>query len=482
MSATLERLRRLQALRPQRNSAEPTLPATSATPLAAQPIEPAADVPAIGAGTRLEELVAGTVIENSAGACYLHTQIFPLHEMRGPTTYGALLNHQPSAFAPFHPTFALHGQQSFAQAAFLDTETTGLGGGAGVYCFMVGVGTFECLTEEIRPTESGIKGGEHGTSPLSPCPLVPLSPNSPPTHFVLRQLFMRNPAEEGALLLALAEIIEERSLSVTFNGRTFDLPLLRSRLRQNQRSYPDLRGSGRLLEAERPHLDLLHPARRVWKRRLQSCRLINLEAMILGLERSQEDVPGHLIPTLYTDYVRSGNAQAMQGVFYHNAEDVLTMVGLAEQLSLAFRQDALAQPAPTLQREDWMALAQCYETAEQWEQAENLYQRALATLRDPQAKAEAFARLGQLFKRQNRWAEAADLWQLWLTSLPGNDPTPYIELAKYCEWQTQDLEQAEMWTAWALHNLRTAAAWQRPPGQLTELEHRLARIQRKRAT
>jgi hypothetical protein len=89
--------------------------------------------------------------------------------------------------------------------------------------------------------------------------------------------------------------------------------------------------------------------------------------------------------------------------------------------------------------------------------------------------------LGQLFKRQERWAEAAELWQLWLTSLPGNDATPYIELAKYCEWQTQDLEQAEMWTAWALHNLRTTPAWQRSPGQLSELEHRLGRIQRKRA-
>ncbi|MCA9153102.1 MAG: ribonuclease H-like domain-containing protein, partial [Planctomycetales bacterium] len=173
-----------------------------------------------------------------------------------------LLQHHPRTFAAFHPGFGLQESIDFHQALFIDTETTGLGGGAGVYAFMVGVGTFEQI-------DSSVSAVDH--SPFT----IHHSPFNAPTHFVVRQFFMRNPAEEGALMMALAELLDRYEMSVTFNGRTFDLPLLRTRLRQNQHMYPELRGSGRLLDAERAHLDLLHPARRIWKRRLQSCRLIN---------------------------------------------------------------------------------------------------------------------------------------------------------------------------------------------------------------
>lgn len=460
MSTALERLRRLQALRPQRAHDDPPLPAPlaqAATPSDAQ------------TSGRLEELVPGEVIETTLGVCYLQTQTFPLQSTRGPQPLGALLQQQPAKFAPYHPNFGLHASSDYTEAVFVDTETTGLGGGAGVYCFMVGVGTFERLpTADWRP-ETPDAGRKTPDSRRK-------TPDSA-THFVVRQFFMRHPAEEGALLMALAELLDRHTMSVTFNGRTFDLPLLRTRLTQNQHMYPDLRGSGRLLAPDRPHLDLLHPARRLWRRRLQSCRLINLEQEVLGLTRSEEDVPGALIPQLYLDFVRSGDAQAMRRVFYHNLEDVLTMVGLAERLGAA-----LAQPeAAALRREDWLALATFHEDRARWADAELAYRRALAELRDPQAKAEAYARLGRLLKRQQRWDEAAELWQLWLTNVPGVDPAPYVELAKYCEWQAGDCEQAAMWTQWALHNLRTAPAWQCPPGAQAALEHRLARLQRKQA-
>jgi uncharacterized protein YprB with RNaseH-like and TPR domain len=444
MSTTLERLRRLQALRPQQTPADPAVP-----PPRANLPAPAA-ISDVSAGT-LEQLVPGEVVETSAGCCYVRTVALPLAAPRGPQPLGDLLAQQPALFAPLHPNFGLHPALDYRRAIFLDTETTGLGNGAGVYCFMVGVGTFEIL--EANP-----------------------SSDPSPSHFVVRQFFMRHPGEEGALLLALADLLERHEMSVTFNGRTFDLPLLRARLRQNQAIYPDLRGSGRLLNAERPHLDLLHPARKLWRRRLQSCRLIHLEEAILGLRRTEEDVPGHLIPQLYHDYVRDGNAQELRRVFYHNLEDILSMVALAERMGRAL---SAGDNAP-LEREDWLSLGRCYEDLAQWPAAEGAYRRALESVRDPAAKAAAFHCLGQLLKRQQRWAEAAELWELWLTSVPGVDPTPYAELAKYCEWQLGDLEQAEMWTAWAIHNLRSAPAWQRPPGALADLEHRLARLQRKR--
>ncbi|HXF63157.1 MAG TPA: ribonuclease H-like domain-containing protein, partial [Caldilineaceae bacterium] len=251
------------------------------------------------------------------------------------------------------------------------------------------------------------------------------------------------------------------------------------RYSQNRRFLPDLRPMLPLLAEDSPHLDLLHPARRLWRRRLQSCRLINLEQMILGVQRSEDDVPGHLIPDLYTAYLRTGDAGEMRRVFYHNGEDIVTMVALAERLSRAYHASAAGQNEP-LDGLDLAALGKVYERANQPALAETAYRRALEQVRSSQDRAELFHALGRLLKRQGRWEEACEIWQLWLTSVPGVDPTPYIELAKCCEWQLNDLEQAEMWAAWALHTLNRAGNAHGFPGARAELERRLARLQRKR--
>lgn len=465
--STLDRLRRLHQVRPQRSQPEPEL-----LPESLAPEQEMLRAPAIVKTQRvgkLETLVPGAVIENSNGACYVVTERYPLHLQRGEQPLGRLLDHHPATFAGFHPAFGLQESIDFRQAVFLDTETTGLGGGAGVYCFMVGVGTFEMddgrwtMDGSAVPTESSII---HRPSPI---------------HFVVRQFFMRHPGEEGALLLALVELLDRYGMSVTFNGRTFDLPLLRTRLRQNQQMYPELRGSGRLLQPEKPHLDLLHPARRLWKRRLQSCRLINLEAEILGMQRSEEDVPGHLIPQLYTDYLQDGNAGDLRRVFYHNREDIVSMVALATQLSCLY-QGTPPTPGATLHGLDWFSLGRCHEERGQTAEAERAYREALARLQGNTAQGDVFRQLGQLLKRQERWDEAAVLWQEWISRVAAIDATPYAELAKYCEWQCKDFEQAAMWAGWALHTLRSAPAWQQSATHIADLEHRLARLQRKQQT
>ncbi|MCB0060746.1 MAG: ribonuclease H-like domain-containing protein [Caldilineaceae bacterium] len=468
MSSTLDRLRRLHGLRPQKSAEEAAT--EPPRPHAAPPVTTAASSAVTKArrhaqDTTLETLVPGEVVENCNGTYYLVTERYPLHQQRGQHSLAELLNHQPTTFAPFHPTFGLQETVDFHRALFIDTETTGLGGGAGVYAFMIGVGTFESAESESQPFEQVVP---------------PTASRSPfPTHFVVRQYFMRNPGEEGAVMLALTELLDQYGMSVTFNGRTFDLPLLRTRLRQTQHMYPELRGSGRLLDSDRPHLDLLHPARRIWKRRLQSCRLINLEAEILGMARSEEDVPGHLIPQLYTDYLYSNNAQAMGGIFYHNREDIVSMVALATHLSSAYRACEDRSTPEKMHGLDWLSLGRCYVEQKRWSDAERALMAALEQLTGNAAQAEVFSALGQLQKQQGRWVDAAETWQRWLTTVPGTDPTPYIELAKYCEWQCKDLSQAEMWTQWALHTLQTVPAWQRTTQQIAMLEHRLARLQRK---
>lgn len=439
MSSSLERLRRLHSLRPQRTKPEPIY----------APLEDEVSYDPPPRPGLLEDLAPGEEIETEQGACYLVTRTYPLATTRGRQALGDLLQVSPAALAPFHPEFGLDATTSFQHAAFLDTETTGLGGGAGVFAFMVGVGSFEW------PDDAAAAGAS-------------------PDRFVLRQLFMRHPGEERALLAALAALLERSRMVVTFNGRTFDLPLLRGRYLQHRR-YLGAHGSVPVIGENAAHLDLLYPARRLWRRRLQSCRLINLEQTVLGLTRSEDDVPGALIPHLYNEYLRTNQAGEISRIFYHNREDIVSMVALAHRLVQAYgdEQDSVVEA------EDWLSLGIVYERRGDFVRAEQSYQLATDAIADAAGRADAFARLGDLLKRQQRWQEAAAVWELWLTSLPGHDTTPFCELSKYCEWQLHDLAQAEMWAAWALHDLRQAAPHQRLPGQMDDLEHRLARIRRK---
>jgi uncharacterized protein YprB with RNaseH-like and TPR domain len=454
-------MRRLQRLRPQKSRPELTY-----TPIddAGDPLPPRNE-PVRG---RIEELLPGAEVENAAGRCYIVTTAVPLDAMRGDDQLASALASSPAVLAPFHPDFRLEADASFADAAFVDTETTGLGAGAGVYAFMVGVGTFERVVGSVN-RELSIESGEVVAS--RPSPLAP-------THFVVRQFFMRHPGEEAALLAAVAEIVGARRLAVTFNGRGFDLPLLRARYRQNRALLPSAWRSVELFEEGRPHLDLLLPARRLWRRRLQSCRLINLEQQILGLTRAEDDVPGALIPAMYIDYLRTQQASEMRRVFYHNREDIVSMVALGERLVRAFATSF--EQIDGLYAEELLSLAACHVQRGEAALAERALACAAEIAETDRLRADIFARWSMLLKQQERWAEAADLWQRWLTSVGGADATPFIELAKYHEWRTHDLEQAGMWAAWGVHTVESAPGHQRLPGQLADLQRRLTRIQRKR--
>lgn len=452
MSSVLDRLRRLQSLRPQSSPVEAELPPS----------------PSDRSGP-LEALVPGVEIENDAGRCWLVTERYPLETVRGRQPLAALLDATPHGFAPLYPSAGLDDAFDFRQAAFIDTETSGLGGGASVYAFMVGVG----VVEELGIGDWGT--GIGGDSPQSPFP----NPQ-----FTVYQFFMRDPGEEAALLTALAELLAGRSGLVTFNGRSFDAPLLRGRFQMNRRFLPDRNFLPPALAEDAPHLDLLHPARRVWKRRLSSCSLSNLEAQILALARSQEDVPGSLIPWLYTQFLQTGDAGEMGRIFYHNREDIVSMVPLAELLCRAYTDPLTAAELHPL---DLASVGRVHAELGRLESAETALAQALEYLAatgsssDGDALSDIFDTLGLLFKRQERWDEASALWQRWLTTVSGPDPRPYVELAKYCEWQCGDLEQAQMWTAWALHNQQSAPTRFRSPQAIGELQHRLARIQRKQA-
>ena len=138
---------------------------------------------------------------------------------------------------------------------------------------------------------------------------------------VVRQYFARNYAEERAILSLFLDSAGEKSLLVSFNGKSFDLPYTRLRAAV----------SGIAFEFSPAHLDLLHVSRRIWGGKLPDCRLQTLERQVCGRMRD-DDIPGHLIPEAYHAYVRTGNAGQMASCVRHNMLDLVTLADLATRL------------------------------------------------------------------------------------------------------------------------------------------------------
>jgi tetratricopeptide (TPR) repeat protein len=212
--------------------------------------------------------------------------------------------------------------------AFLDTETTGLAGGSGTYAFLIGVGSIT------------------------------------PDGFRVRQFFMRDYGEEPSVLDALTEHLKQFEVLITYNGKTFDQPLLETRFRM-VRARPPF--------ASLQHLDLLFGARRLWKLRFDNCRLIELENRILGVER-QGDLPGEMIPYVYFEYLRTQDAFRLVPLFHHNVVDILTLACLTAIVPWAFHPPEKAQFTHAA---EMVGLARWWRQAEQYDNALGLFRQAI---------------------------------------------------------------------------------------------------------
>src|SRR3954447_19092018 len=237
----------------------------------------------------IEEFLSGEVVRTPLGEHFETERVWERHRRHGSIDISDLFE---------LPEDLLEGMSEGgipsahpSKWAFLDTETTGLAGGTGTYAFLIGVGSID------------------------------------KTGFRLRQFFMRDYGEEASQLHRLAEYLAPFDVLVTYNGKAYDQPLLETRFRMSRARHPFDRME---------HLDLLFGARRLWKLRLESCRLVDLEARILGFERVG-DLPGEMIPYVYFDFLRSQRAFRVVPIFHHNAIDILTLACLTAIVPLAFR-------------------------------------------------------------------------------------------------------------------------------------------------
>jgi len=290
---------------------------------------PAARVLPGGAGG-IEQLVPGEVVRTAHGEHFETERLWERHRRHGSVDISDL------AELPEDLLDSLSGgaipRSEPARWAFLDTETTGLAGGTGTCAFLVGVGAIE------------------------------------PAGFRLRQFFMRDYGEEASLLCRLAEHLSQFDVLVTYNGKAFDQPLLETR-------FLMCRGRGAPPHpfSRMQHLDLLFGARRLWKLRLESCRLVDLENQILGVER-EGDLPGEMIPYCYFEYLRTRQAFKLVPILHHNAIDILSLACLTAIVPFAFRSP---DAAPLRHGADWIGLARWTQRAGRREEALSLFRRAV---------------------------------------------------------------------------------------------------------
>jgi hypothetical protein len=328
---------------------------------------------------------------------------------------------------------------------FLDTETTGLAGGTGTYAFLVGLAWWDA-------------GG-----------------------LQVEQLFLRDFSEEHSLLQELSERLAERPVLVTFNGKSFDWPLLENRFAMTRAiRVPSLAA----------HLDLLHPARALWKLRLGSVRLVELERHVLDAARlgwhREDDVCSALIPQYYFDYLRGGSAVPLRDVVKHNQMDLRGLAALFGKINaLLDAREATHQAADSL---DLFGLSRYLNRRGEKERAHAMCEQALGAGLPDEFRPQATHELAIMARRRGDVERAASLW-LELVHDPQDGVAACEHLAIHYERNARDLPRAVEFAQLALAKLQrqcshsrepyAAARWARAEGRLLcrleRLQHRIER-------
>jgi uncharacterized protein YprB with RNaseH-like and TPR domain len=250
---------------------------------------------------------------------------------------------------------------------FLDTETTGLAGGTGTYAFLIGLAWWDARGLQVE------------------------------------QFFMRDFAEEHSLLQELSQRVAERPVLVTFNGKSFDWPLLENRFTMTRSiAVPKLAA----------HLDLLHPARALWKLRLGSVRLVELERYVLDAPRlgwhREDDVASALIPQYYFDYLRGGPVEPLVGVVRHNQMDLRGLAALFCKINALLSEPTSG--AMQIESLDLFGLSRFLQRRGDSDRAHSTCAQALAIGLPAEIRPKARRELALMAKRRGEHARAAEIW------------------------------------------------------------------------
>jgi uncharacterized protein len=424
MSATADRFSRLAALRPVR-------------PITARP----AAIRTAGEEDVLGRLLGAGIATNHFGEHLAIRNWFSTPEFSGPSSKTLDLLSRTRDESLSHKTrAALEDPEKWL---FLDTETTGLAGGTGTYAFLIGVAWWDA-------------GG-----------------------LQVEQFFMRDFTEEYSVLHELSARAAERPVLVTFNGKSFDWPLLENRFTMTRSiAAPKLAA----------HLDLLHPARALWKLRLGSVRLMELERRVLDAPRlgwhRESDVSSALIPQFYFDYLRGGPIEPLAGVVRHNQMDLRGLAALFGKINELL--SSTPNTASEIESLDLFGLSRFLQRRGESDRAQSACAQALEAGLPAEFEPKAQRELALMARQHGEHARAAEIWQE-IVADPGSGVQACEQLAIHFERYAKDLRHAAEFAELGLAKLRQrrpAPRGSRDPyvaARTARLEqkflHRLARLQ-----
>lgn len=364
----------------------------------------------------LEAALGGAWTEQQGIRCFVVERRYDAAQMYGRARVGDFATKIAECQAD--ASLVTRGRTPTTPFVFFDLETTGLGGGAGTYAFLVGCGWFD---------------GDD---------------------FLTRQFVMTRIADERAVLTTVATRLAEAGALVSFNGKSFDAPVLETRYLYHRLPWV---GEGAA------HVDVLHPARRFWPG--DDCSLIALERKVLGAARSG-DVPGAEIPERYFQFLRSGDARPLEAVLEHNRLDLLSLAGLTARLLHLIR----SGPPHAADAQESHALGRTYERAGLDNRALEAYERAAAMAVSGPIRIDTQRSLAIAYRRLRRFDDAAGCWRaiLGVRGCPRHIAREANEaLAIHHEHRVRDLASARAFTL------------QLDPALHHGARHRLARIERK---
>ena len=374
-----------------------------------------------------EELVS---IEDVVDGTWLDIQEERVFVLEKQVPYGHLHGNIPLAIPNIHvsmPDFMeMHEAIIPEKILFIDTETSSLSSGAGSFVFLVGLAYFD---------KSDLK---------------------------IMQIFMDQPHNEIAFLNYFDDVLSKFNTFVSYNGKAFDIPMLRSRFIMNKLPHS--------LDAFN-HFDLLHTARRIWKIRLDSRRLADIETEILDFKRADEEIPGWLVPQIYFDYQDTGDASPLKGVFYHNEMDVVSLAAIFLHINQMLSRENIGDKVDA---RDIYSIGYTLSKLGHWETSEDFFQICLDKDLPDDVRNEAARNYAYSLKRQGKWKEAIEFWEL---AAKGNDALSCVELAKYYEHHIRDIQQALKWTRQA-HKIIQKGSYSE--NELADIIHRQARLEIKK--
>lgn len=378
----------------------------------------------------INSTLAGETIETPHGSFFQARRHYPDPSVHGSVTISSVLETDPSLLAILENNQDLSGLD-LKKALFIDTETTGLSGGVGTCAFLIGVGYF---------SDSG---------------------------FIVDQYFMNDFNEEMAMLKRLSDFVRDYSAIVTYNGKSFDIPLLNSR-----HIYLGLTSPFEKMH----HIDLLHCVRRLWNHRLQDCMLTTAESQLVTALR-EGDVAGYLIPAIYFEFLSSRDPRPLKPVLYHNEKDIVAMVTLLGKAC-----EILENPLPQCTRaEDILRVGKLYEHAAKPDTAIKLYESYLDVHTDDFGTQDLLFQLAYAHKKRDQRSKAARIWERCIQTQPYH-PLPYIELAKHFEHRAKNFKKAVALVDKALAEIvvtEQVSGRQRWVEYRDELEYRKRRLLRK---